>query len=100
MRRPADTASSRRYRGADKMIRYRETYLVKPASQRGFISYSGEHYFLGEAFAGTVVGLHRNSSRETEVYFANKLIGHLATQIQGRFRPTASIGPVSQTQSA
>ena len=102
MRRPADlyTANTRRYRGSDKTIRYPEDYLVKPVSQSGFICYGGEHYFLGEAFAGTVVGLHRDCSRETKVYFANKLIGHLATQIQGRFRPTASIAPRSQTQSA
>lgn len=102
MRRPADlyTPSTVRYCGTDKMIHYPANYLVKPVSQTGFISYGGEHYYLGLAFAGTVVGLHRNASSEMEIFFAKKLIGHLATQLQGRFRPTASIAPVAEPRSA
>jgi transposase InsO family protein len=102
MHRPADlyTPSPRRYRGSDKLIKYPDDYLVKAVSESGFISYGGEAYFLGEAFAGTHVGLHRNAASEMEVFFANRLIGHLATQLQGRFRPTASIAPVAQPRSA
>jgi putative transposase len=97
MRRPADlyTPSARRYRRSDSKVRYAEGFIVKPVSEAGFVRYGGENYYLGEAFAGVQVGLRKNNANETEIFFANRQLGILATQIQGRFRPTASIAPVS-----
>jgi transposase InsO family protein len=102
MRRPADLyqPSSRRYNGRDKMIKYPKDYIVRPVSSSGYLRYGGTNYFVGEAFAGALIGLHKNSSHETELYFANKLLGKLETQVQARFRPTASIGPAPEPISA
>lgn len=102
MRRPAElyTASARRYHDADKTLRYPDDYLVKHVSSNGFMVYGGERYFLGEAFADVDIGLHHNRSGQTEIYFANKLLGTLITDVQARFRPTASIAPEPSLMSA
>src|SRR5258708_40270463 len=95
MQRPADLyePSAKRYRSSDKTIKYPEDYLVKQVSQSGFITYSGEHYFLGEAFAGVNVGLHKNLSHQTEIFFANKCLGVLTTELHGLFRPPSVLLP-------
>src|SRR5258708_7577178 len=102
MQRPADLyePSANPDRSSDKTINYPQDYLVKQVSQSGFITYSGEHYFLGEAFAGVNVGVHKNLSHQTEIFFANKCLGELTTELQGRFLPTASILPATQSLSA
>ena len=102
MRRPADlyTVSTKRYCGSDKMVRYADDFMVKHVSTSGFITYSGERYFLGEAFGDTDVGLRHNRAGQTEIYFANRLLGTLITNVQARFRPTASIAPERSLMSA
>lgn len=102
MRKPADLyqPSARLYSQADKKFSYPDGFLVKEISESGFLWYSGERYFLGEAFANHSVGLKRNGSQVIEVFLAKQRVGALGTQIQGRFRPTASIVPVSALRSA
>lgn len=102
MRKPADLyqPSARLYSQADKTFRYPEGFLTKEISETGFLWYSGERYYLGEAFGNHTVSLKRNGPQQIEVYLAKQLLGTLGTQIQGRFRPTASIVPVSAPRSA
>lgn len=50
-------------------------------------------YPVGEAFGHCRVGLKRQRSGQTEIYFANRLLGHLVFDPAERFRPPAYIAP-------
>ena len=85
--------SVRRLNENDRPLVYPCDHEVKTVSASGFLSHEGKAYFVGEAFAGKRVGLHRNPAGQTELFFANVHLGHLTYGSEGRFRPTAYIVP-------
>jgi transposase InsO family protein len=95
MRKPAQIyrRSQRRLREDDSALRYPKDYLVKRLSVTGHLWHDGHSYLVGEAFGHCRVGLKRNRSGQTEIYFANRLLGHLVFDPAERFRPPAYIAP-------
>ena len=84
--------SARRLNESDKPFTYAKDQEVKPVSVSGHVAHEGKHYHLGEAFADKRVGLRRNTAGQTDVYFANVHLGHLAFDAEGgRFKPTAYV---------
>lgn len=59
---------------------------MKRLSVSGHLWHAGHHYHVGEAFGHCRVGLKRKHSGQTEIYFANRLLGHLV------FDPAARMG--------
>jgi hypothetical protein len=85
-------SSPRRLNENDKILIYPKHHEVKTVSDSGHLAHEGKNYHVGEAFAGKRVGLHLNAAGQTELYFANVHLGHLAYDAAGgRFRPTAYI---------
>jgi putative transposase len=93
--------SGRRLNENDKPLVYPAGYEVKAISASGHLAHEGRHYHVGEAFAHKRVGLRLNAAGQTELYFANVHLGHLAYDADGgRFRPAAYIAepkPVAVT---
>jgi len=85
--------SPRRLGGNDTAFRYPGDYLVRKISSSGHLRHEGHNYHLGEVFANCRVGLHVNPTGGTELYFANRHLGHLLYDPEERFRPKASIVP-------
>jgi transposase InsO family protein len=98
MQKPAELyhRSPRRLREHDNAVRYPATHLVKQISPRGHLHHEGHNYYVGEAFAGSRVGLLVTAVGHTELYFANVHLGNLTYDPAARFRPPASIGPPDQ----
>jgi transposase InsO family protein len=95
-RTPAEVyqPSSRRLGEDDKPLVYPASQEVKTVSSCGHLAHEGRAYHVGEAFAGKPVGLQQNETGQTEVYFANVKLGHLAYDAEGgRFKPAAYIKP-------
>lgn len=91
---PADfhQPSARRLNENDKPLIYPSTHEVKTISTSGQLSHEGLNYHVGEAFAGKSVGLHKNKNDQTDLYFANVRLGHLAYgEEAGHFKPTPYI---------
>lgn len=95
MKKPAQVyrRSQRRLRENDSALRYPKTHVVKRLSSTGQLAHEGRNYFVGEAFANCRVGLFINSAGRTELYFANRLLGHLVYDPAEQFRPKAYIAP-------
>lgn len=94
--RPAELyqPSIRRLNGHDKPIVYGPEFEVKLVSASGHVAHEGKNYHLGEAFTGKRVGLRRAPDGQTELHFANVLLGHLRFDAEGgRFKPTAYVAP-------
>ena len=92
--RPAEfyQPSSRRLNENDKPLVYPADYEVKVISSSGHLAHAGKNYHVGEAFAHKRVGLHLNPDGQTELYFANVHLGHLAYDAEGgRFKPAAYV---------
>ena len=85
--------SQRRLRENDSAVRYPATHQVKRVSVSGFLSHGGHHYHVGDALADCRLGLFVNPSGQTELYFANRLLGHLVYDPAEQFRPKAFIAP-------
>jgi transposase InsO family protein len=101
--RPAEIyqPSARRLHEHDKPIVYPPHFEVKEVTASGHVAHEGKNYLVGEAFAAKQVGLHRNAAGQTELHFANLLLGHLRFDAEGgRFKPTAYIAPVRPTKPA
>src|SRR5207253_482137 len=80
--------SARRLNEDDKPLVYSADYEVKGVSPNGHVAHEGKNYYVGEAFADKRVGLSLNAAGQTELYFANVHLGHLAFDAEGgRFRP-------------
>lgn len=94
--RPAEIyqPSTRRLNENDKPIIYPSDFKVKVVSTSGHVAHEGKNYLVGEAFAGKHVGLRRAHDGQTELHFANVLLGHLRFDAGGgRFKPTAYVAP-------
>lgn len=86
--------SARRLGENDKPLVYPAHQQVKVVSDSGHVAHEGRNYYVGEAFAGKRVGLEHNDTGQTELYFANVHLGHLAYDAEGgRLHPTAYIKP-------
>jgi putative transposase len=98
MRTPAEFYhdSQRRMNETDKAVRYPQGYECKRVSQSGHISYRARSYHVGEAFAGVTVGIHRNQSQVSELYFANLHLANLTLNPGDPFRPAAYMVPPDQ----
>ena len=63
-------------------------------STSGHVAHEGKNYPVGEAFAGKHVGLRRAPDGQTELHFANVLLGHLRFDAEGgRFNSPAYVAP-------
>jgi transposase InsO family protein len=95
MRKPAQIyhRSQRRLREDDSALRYPKGTLMKRLSVNGHLWHDGHRYQVGEAFGHCRVGLKRNRAGQTEVYFANRLLGYLIFDPAEQFRPPAYIAP-------
>ena len=95
MKKPAQIyrRSPRRLREDDSALRYPKDWLVKRLSVNGHLWHEGHSYPVGEAFGHCRGGLKRQRSGQTEIYFANRLLGHLVFDPAERFRPPAYIAP-------
>lgn len=96
-KRPAEVyqPSDRRLNENDKPIVYPADCEVKPVSASGHVAHEGKNYHVGEAFVGQRVGLRRGTDGQTELHFANVLLGHLRFDAGGgRFKPTAYVAPL------
>ena len=94
--RPAEVyqPSPRRLNENDKPIIYAPDFEVKVVSVSGHVAHAGKNYHVGEAFAGKRVGLRQAADGQTELHFANVLLGHLRFDDEGgRFKPTAYVAP-------
>ncbi|HEY4300864.1 MAG TPA: hypothetical protein VGM73_08330, partial [Candidatus Didemnitutus sp.] len=58
-------------------MRYPKEWLVKRLSINGHLWREGHSYPMGEAFGHCRVGLKRSRSGPTEIFFANRGLGHL-----------------------
>jgi transposase InsO family protein len=99
--RPAEVyqPSTRRLNENDKPIVYSADFEVKAVSTSGHIAHEGKNYLVGEAFAGKRVGLCRAPDGQTELHFANVLLGHLRFDAEGgRFKPSAYVRPYRRSQ--
>jgi transposase InsO family protein len=98
MQKPAQLyhRSQRRLRENDNLVRYPATHLVKQISINGHLHHESRNYYVGEAFAGSRVGLFVNKAGQTELHFANVHLGNLNYDPAARFRPPAFIGPPDQ----
>jgi len=86
--------SARRLGEHDKPLVYPSDQEVKVVSVSGHLAHEGHNYHVGEAFAGKRVGLKLNASGQTDLYFANVHLGHLAFDAGGgRFQPGAYVVP-------
>lgn len=85
--------SPRRLRDNDTAVRYPKDWLVRRVSASGHLWYDGHNYHLGEVFAHCRVGLSMAATGRTELYFANRHLGHLVLDPAERFRPPAYIAP-------
>jgi transposase InsO family protein len=89
--------SARRLNENDKPLVYPRDQEVKLVSSSGHLAHEGRNYHVGDAFAGKRVGLRLNLAGQTELHFANVLLGHLAFDAgDGRFKPTAYVSPLRQ----
>lgn len=98
--RPAEVyqPSTRRLNENDKPIVYASDFEVKEVSTSGQLAHEGRNYLVGEAFAGKRVGLRQAHDGQTELHFANVLLGHLRFDAEGgRFKPTAYVAPFRPT---
>jgi transposase InsO family protein len=84
MRTPAQfyQPSERRLNEHDRPVIYGNDYETKEVSSSGQVSHEGKHYHMGAAFAGKPVGLRRNEAGQTEIYYANVLLGRLVHEPQ------------------
>ena len=100
MQRPAEVyqPSSKRM-GENVKIRYPKNYLVKTISTRGFLSFEGKSYHVGEHFAGCRMGLFEDDQGTVQLHYANLYLGNLRFDSQRRFRPTAYIAPANRKSS-
>jgi transposase InsO family protein len=99
--RPAEVyqPSTRRLNENDKPIVYPADFAVKVVSTSGHVAHEGKNYPVGEAFAGKRVGLRQAPDGQTELHFANVLLGHLRFDARGgRFQPTAYVAPYRRAQ--
>lgn len=99
--RPAEVYQpcSRRLNENDKPIVYPADFTVKAVSTSGHVAHEGRNYHLGEAFAGKRVGLRQAADGQTELHFANVLLGHLRYDAEGgRFKPSAYVAPSRRAQ--
>lgn len=85
--------SPRRLNEHDKPILYPAGFEVKTVSASGHLAHEGKSYHLGEAFADKRVGLHLNADAQTELYFANVHLGHLAFDPERQYGPVAYVVP-------
>jgi transposase InsO family protein len=101
MLRPAEVyrPSARRLGEKDK-IRYPEDYEVKRVSGSGHVSYGGSHFYLGEIYAGCVVGLFENRNGVTELHYANLHLGNLEFNSKDAWKPQALVISPSKTPRA
>ncbi len=88
--------SARRLNEHDKPIVYPAGVEVKLASTSGHLAHEGHNYHLGEAFAHKRVGLRLNREGQTELYFANVLLGTLAFAADRQYGPRAYVVPASR----
>jgi transposase InsO family protein len=96
---PADfyQPSARRLGENDRPLVYPPGQEVKVISDSGQLAHEGRNYHVGDAFAGKRVGLQLNASGQTELYFANVQLGHLAYDAAPRsYRPAAYIAPLRE----
>lgn len=92
--------STRRLNEHDKPLCYSPQFEVKTVSENGHLTHEGRQYHVGEAFAHKRIGLRLNSDGQTEVHFANVLLGHLAFDAGGgRFKPSAYIAPARDSST-
>jgi putative transposase len=96
MKKPAQVyqPSARRYDGRDIRIDDPAGFTVKKVTSAGYLHWKGHTYFVGEACAGTRLGVRENGRGKTELFLANLCLGKLHLHRQGRLRPTASVVPV------
>ena len=69
--------SERRLGENDKPLVYPRDCEVKTLSHTGQLSHEGKNYHVGEAFANKRVGVRLNESGQTELLFANVVLGTL-----------------------
>lgn len=98
MQRPGQIyhPSKRRLNENDKAVRYPKGFIRKRVSESGHINYLKRSYHVGEAFAGMTVGIHRNNSGGSELYFANLHLANLTLNSGDPFRPPAYMVPPNQ----
>lgn len=83
-------ASARLYQpGAQAKIGYPADHCVRRVRSNGEIKWRGRKRFLGEAFAGELVGLQQIDSGAHQVYFMERLLGVLHVADICGLRPTA-----------
>ncbi|CAN5526088.1 hypothetical protein BH09VER1_BH09VER1_50820 [soil metagenome] len=99
-RPPAEVyrASARRYEPATKPDLYEPNTPCLPVSENGYVSWQGQNWLIGEAFAGQKVALEPNPEPGAQaqtrlVRFANVPLGILGDVDYGRLRSTASADP-------
>lgn len=96
MCRPAELyhPSDRRLNENDTaLVSYPANYTTKKLSGTGMLLHEGRSYFVGEALADCLVGLHVNKDGKTELHFANSHLGYLVYDPGEQFRPPAYIAP-------
>jgi transposase InsO family protein len=78
--------SRRTYRGARPPC-YPKAWAVRRARSNGEIRWQGRLRFIGEAFAGHLLGLRRHRRGIWRVYFYHVFLGELHDHDQGSLRP-------------
>ena len=76
LKRPSDRyeASMRKYPEQLPIIEYEEGEIVRKVHSRGFISFQGHDYYLGEAFQDCYVAVRDGEADLKEVYFNKQKI--------------------------
>lgn len=77
--------SRRRYQGTVR-AEYPKQWTVRRVRSNGQIRWQGRLRFIGEAFVGATVGLHRHRRRVWRVCFYHVLLGELHDQDEGGLR--------------
>lgn len=75
------------------LVSYPANYITQKLSSTGVLLHGGRSYFVGEALADCLVGLHVNKDGKTELHFANSHLGNLVYDPEEQFRPPAYIAP-------
>jgi len=93
MQRPAQKyqTSPRRFSEKIKPLVYPRPLQALSVSASGFVCLKGKSFFIGEALAGSRLGLKPLDKGIHEVYFAERLLGELHESAPGRLRPPASV---------
>ena len=94
MRKPAELyhPSARRYRSV-RALCYPAGWVVRQVKGKGEISWECQRRFIGEAFAGEIVGLKMTDGKTIEVYLGKHLIGSLEAGERGGLRPAVFVRP-------